>query len=182
MATLKMLTLMPEKPHPENAARVTEVAKAESALAQSVPSMQEGTEGSADDAKAEVAKTASERESSQAKPEANQDAASVTTRISAAQTSMKKKQALVLSPLAEARNNAPRSQETPKEQEAPLELNIPANMPVDIEIYVVKEGDTLWDISAHFTGNPFNYPRIAGENKIANPDLIFPGQRIRLIK
>jgi nucleoid-associated protein YgaU len=47
---------------------------------------------------------------------------------------------------------------------------------------VVKKDDTLWNISERFTGNPFNYPRIAGENRIADPDLIFPGQRIRLIK
>jgi len=65
---------------------------------------------------------------------------------------------------------------------APLVLEIPASRPVDIEVYVVKEGDTLWDISKRFTGNPFNYPRIAGENRIADPDLIFPGQRIRLKK
>ena len=63
-----------------------------------------------------------------------------------------------------------------------LELDIPATMPVDINEYVIKKGDTLWDISERFTGNPFNYPRIAGENKVTNPDLIFPGQRIRLNK
>ncbi|HVO38651.1 MAG TPA: chemotaxis protein CheW [Spirochaetia bacterium] len=45
--------------------------------------------------------------------------------------------------------------------------------------YVVKEGDTLWDISNRFTGNPFNYRIIAGQNKIQNPDLIFPGQEIQ---
>jgi CheW-like domain len=33
-----------------------------------------------------------------------------------------------------------------------------------------------------FTGGSCNYPGIAGENRIADPDLIFPGQRIRLIK
>lgn len=63
---------------------------------------------------------------------------------------------------------------------APLELDIPATMPVDIDVYVVKKDDTLWSISERFTGNPFNYPRIAGENRIADPDLIFPGQRILL--
>ncbi|MFZ5523973.1 MAG: chemotaxis protein CheW [Pseudomonadota bacterium] len=64
----------------------------------------------------------------------------------------------------------------------PLELDIPKNRPTDIDVYVVQEGDTLWSISERFTGNPYNYPRIAGENRIADPDLIFPGQRIRLIK
>jgi len=66
---------------------------------------------------------------------------------------------------------------------APLELDIPKSMPqVDIDVYVVVQGDTLWGISERFTGDPFNYPRIAGENRIANPDLIFPDQRIKLIK
>lgn len=65
---------------------------------------------------------------------------------------------------------------------APLELDVAANVPVESEIYAVKEGDTLWSISERFTGDPFNYPRIAGENRLADPDLIFPGQRIKLNK
>lgn len=65
---------------------------------------------------------------------------------------------------------------------APLELDIPKGMPTDIDVYVVKKDDTLWNISERFTGNPFNYPRIAGENRIADPDLIFPGQKINLKK
>jgi len=66
---------------------------------------------------------------------------------------------------------------------APLELDIPKNMPpIDIDVYVVVKGDTLWSISERFTGSSFNYPRIAGENRIADPDLIFPGQRIKLNK
>jgi chemotaxis signal transduction protein/nucleoid-associated protein YgaU len=64
----------------------------------------------------------------------------------------------------------------------PLVLEVPANMPVEAELYVVKKGDTLWNISQRLTGNPYNYPRLAGSNAIANPDLIFSGQRIRLIK
>ena len=38
--------------------------------------------------------------------------------------------------------------------------------------YVVKKGDTLWDIAAQFTGNPHNYRGIALTNGIADPDLI----------
>lgn len=70
----------------------------------------------------------------------------------------------------------------PKKNKPSLELDIPASRIVDTQVYLVVKGDTLWSISERFTGNPFNYPRIAGENKIANPDLIFPGQKIRLIK
>jgi chemotaxis signal transduction protein/nucleoid-associated protein YgaU len=47
----------------------------------------------------------------------------------------------------------------------------------DSSIYVVKKGDTLWHISKRFTGNPFNYVYIADENRVENPDLIFPDQR-----
>ena len=67
-------------------------------------------------------------------------------------------------------------------QETPLVLEVPADRPVNIDVYLVVEGDTLWSISKRFTGNPLNYPRIAGENRIADPDLIFPGQKIRLKK
>jgi len=88
-------------------------------------------------------------------------------------------QTLVLSPLAKSQSETLPSAEQIR---APLELDIPKNRPTDIDVYVVREGDTLWSISDRFTGSPYNYPRIAGENRIADPDLIFPEQRIRLIK
>jgi nucleoid-associated protein YgaU len=47
-------------------------------------------------------------------------------------------------------------------------------------VYKVKKGDTLWDISEYYTGDPFNYPMIAADNEIKNPDFILPGQRILL--
>lgn len=55
-------------------------------------------------------------------------------------------------------------------------------VPEDIEPYShrVRRGDTLWHISGKYTGNPFNYPIIANENEIRNPDLIFPGQRVEI--
>ena len=46
--------------------------------------------------------------------------------------------------------------------------------------YVVKEGDTLWDIAQRLTGDPLNYHNLAGRNLIKNPDLIFPGQTIQI--
>ena len=83
----------------------------------------------------------------------------------------------------QAQENAQAEPPRPAEISRPtLELDIPKNKPTDIDVYVVQEGDTLWSISERFTGSPFNYPRIAGENRIADPDLIFPEQRIRLIK
>ena len=47
--------------------------------------------------------------------------------------------------------------------------------------YEVKKGDTLWGISSREMSDPFSWPRIWKENpEIKNPDLIYPGQKIRL--
>lgn len=51
--------------------------------------------------------------------------------------------------------------------------------PGEIE-YTIRPGDTMWDISAAFTGNPLAFRDLAQRNGIANPDLIFPGQRLKL--
>ena len=67
------------------------------------------------------------------------------------------------------------------EIEEPLVLKVPKGTVMDTEVYEVRKGDTLWHISKRFTGNPFNYPRVAKDNKIANPDLIFPKQKIRIM-
>jgi nucleoid-associated protein YgaU len=44
--------------------------------------------------------------------------------------------------------------------------------------YEIKWGDTLWDIAATYYRNPWLYPKIAKENRINNPDLIFAGTRL----
>ncbi len=41
--------------------------------------------------------------------------------------------------------------------------------------YWIRWGDTLWDISRSFYRNPWQYEKIAKENSIRNPDLIFAG-------
>ena len=51
-----------------------------------------------------------------------------------------------------------------------------------VSIYVVKPGDTLWDISKRFYGNPLLWPRLWELNPfIDNPHLIFPGQTLSLL-
>jgi hypothetical protein len=47
--------------------------------------------------------------------------------------------------------------------------------------YTVKKGDTLWDISKRFYGDPFLWPRLWQQNQyITNPHHIEPGDPIRL--
>jgi chemotaxis signal transduction protein/nucleoid-associated protein YgaU len=49
-------------------------------------------------------------------------------------------------------------------------------------IHIVVKGDTLWDIARRYVQNPFRYPELARLSKIKNPDLIYPGNRVRIIK
>ena len=47
--------------------------------------------------------------------------------------------------------------------------------------YIVKKGDTLWDISKRFYNDAFLWPRLWQQNQyITNPHQISPGDRIRL--
>ena len=49
------------------------------------------------------------------------------------------------------------------------------------ETYVVKKGDTLWDISGIYLDEPWRWPELWDVNpQIDNPHLIFPGDRLYL--
>lgn len=51
----------------------------------------------------------------------------------------------------------------------------------DREIHVVQEGDTLWDISQHYYGDPWNWPELWSYNpEITNPHWIYPADQVRL--
>jgi hypothetical protein len=48
------------------------------------------------------------------------------------------------------------------------------------ETYVVKPGDTLWDLSSKYLGNPWYWPKVWSYNpEIENPHWIYPGNNIR---
>jgi hypothetical protein len=60
---------------------------------------------------------------------------------------------------------------------APVRLN-----PQHPDRYVVKKGDTLWDISAMFLRDPWFWPEIWFANpQVRNPHLIFPGDVLTLV-
>ncbi len=47
------------------------------------------------------------------------------------------------------------------------------------DFYVIQSGDTLWDISTRFLGDPYQWPQLWSYNEyITNPHWIYPGNRI----
>lgn len=51
----------------------------------------------------------------------------------------------------------------------------------ELKDYKIIKGDTLWDITKEELNNPFLWPKVWEENSwIANPDLIYPDQMIKI--
>ena len=49
-------------------------------------------------------------------------------------------------------------------------------------IHLVRHGDTLWDLSDTYYGNPWQWPRIwAMNSQVTNPHWIYPGDQLRML-
>ena len=48
--------------------------------------------------------------------------------------------------------------------------------------YRIKRGDTLWDLSQTFYRTPWLYKKIARDNGIPNPDLIYAGRKLEFLE
>jgi len=63
--------------------------------------------------------------------------------------------------------------------------SIPKNIQQDTNsfeiVHIIVKGDTLWAIAKYYLLNPYRYPELAKLSKIHNPDLIYPGNRVRII-
>ena len=61
------------------------------------------------------------------------------------------------------------------------ELTAPTQT-IEVQYYTIAKGDSLWKIAEKFYGNGSKYTGIFEENRevIKDPDLIFPGQKIRI--
>jgi hypothetical protein len=52
----------------------------------------------------------------------------------------------------------------------------PASFPEDTEIYMIQKGDTLWDLSGEFYGDPYLWPQLWERNQyILDAHWIYPG-------
>lgn len=71
--------------------------------------------------------------------------------------------------------------EVPNRETQLKSQKISTNKKIEI-IHLVVKGDTLWAIAKRYVNNPFRYPELARLSKIKNPDLIYPGNRVRIIK
>lgn len=64
----------------------------------------------------------------------------------------------------------------------PILANEVALNPDHPDRYVVKKGDTLWDISGMFLQQPWHWPEIWEVNpQVENPHLIYPGDELTLV-
>ena len=56
------------------------------------------------------------------------------------------------------------------------------NTSATLAVYVVKKGDTLWDLARKYYGNPYKWTRLADRNGVRNPRLLQIGKRLIIPK
>lgn len=77
--------------------------------------------------------------------------------------------AAVIEPLADTRAAAASAGAITLREDAPLR-------------YVVRKGDTLWDIAQHFLRDPWQWPELwFGNSQVRNPHQIYPGDVLTLV-
>ena len=78
--------------------------------------------------------------------------------------------------------NATGTWDVPKAPTPPAAWSVSAPHPPRALVltYSVVSGDTLWTISERFYGDPWQYQRIADASDISDPNVIFPGQVLKI--
>ncbi|WP_232024027.1 LysM peptidoglycan-binding domain-containing protein [Sulfurivermis fontis] len=57
----------------------------------------------------------------------------------------------------------------------------PEPEPQQMYVHTVVRGDTLWAIAERYLDDPWRYKELAQLSRIKNPDLIYPGNKVRII-
>lgn len=71
---------------------------------------------------------------------------------------------------------------TPTGEEAPVVEDSTKGGQAQSSTYVVKEGDSLWNIAVAVYGDGYRWPQIQAANSIVYPDFIYPGTSLVLPK
>ncbi|HET19282.1 MAG TPA: LysM peptidoglycan-binding domain-containing protein, partial [Chromatiales bacterium] len=74
---------------------------------------------------------------------------------------------------------------TPLQASAPVSAPRAAAQPFRADApqtYMVKPGDTLWDLAQRFLNDPWTWPEIWYDNpQVRNPHLIYPGDQLTIV-
>jgi len=81
---------------------------------------------------------------------------------------------------ASAVQTAPRASSVSTRNPPVASFNVPSVIPREGINYVIRWGDTLWDIAEAFYRDPWQYPRIARFNNISNANYIISGRTVRV--
>ena len=61
-----------------------------------------------------------------------------------------------------------------------LEMDSQTSGKIESKTYTVIKGDNLWEIAVKTYGDGYKWVEIAGENNLSNPNLIHPGNTLKL--